>query len=112
MRKQETARRRRSLSLILTLTLVAQLCMQVVASAQTDRGRIAGTVRDQTKAVIEGAPVTVKNERTGEERTVNTDEQGSFMVSNLHRPCTQSVSVHQVSANRTSPDCNCLSEKQ
>ncbi|HWO01275.1 MAG TPA: carboxypeptidase regulatory-like domain-containing protein [Blastocatellia bacterium] len=92
MRQQETARRRRSLSLILTLTLVAQLCMQVMASAQTDRGRISGTVRDQNKAVIQGASVTVKNEGTGEERVVNTDEQGSYLVSNL-KPALYTLSV-------------------
>ncbi len=51
--------------------------------AQTERGRIAGVVRDQAKAVIPNATVLVKNERTGEERTVTSNAEGSFVVTSL-----------------------------
>src|SRR5260221_3637342 len=46
------------------------------ADAQVDQGRFTGTVRDQTNAFVAGATVKVKNERTGEERTVLTNQQG------------------------------------
>src|SRR5215204_543112 len=50
------------------------------ASAQTDTGRIAGVVRDPNGAVVAGAVVTAKNERTGEERTAMTDAEGVYQV--------------------------------
>jgi hypothetical protein len=34
--------------------------------AQTDQGKVSGTVRDQSNAFVAGAKVTVQNERTGE----------------------------------------------
>lgn len=51
--------------------------------AQTDTAKITGTVGDGTGAVIPGATVTVKNERTGVERTVKSNEQGRYFVVNL-----------------------------
>ena len=60
--------------------------------AQTDQGRIAGTVRDQSNAVASGAAVRVKNERTGEERTAMTNENGYFLVSSL-KPSTYTIAV-------------------
>src|SRR5206468_11349842 len=45
--------------------------------------RFSGTVLDQTGAFVPGATVTVKNQRTGEERTVTTTAQGLYVVSNL-----------------------------
>jgi hypothetical protein len=72
----------------LALALVAQLS----AFAQTDQGRITGTVRDQTKAIVPGATVTVKNERTGEERSINTTDQGQYVVTAL-RPAFYTVSA-------------------
>jgi hypothetical protein len=62
---------------------VAGLIHVPAASAQTDQGRIAGTVHDISGAVISGATVTVKNERTGEERTVTTNEQGNYTAAAL-----------------------------
>src|SRR5262245_33709205 len=82
----------RSLSITLTLALLAQIVVLASASPQTDMGRIVGSVRDQNKAVIQGASVTVKNERTGEERAVTTDEEGSFTAANL-KPSTYTIKV-------------------
>jgi len=50
------------------------------ASAQTDTGRIAGVVRDPAGAVVAGATVTAKNERTGEERTATADAEGVYQI--------------------------------
>src|SRR3954447_21378765 len=60
--------------------------------AETDQGRIAGTVRDQSDAVASGTAVRVKNERTGEERTTVTNENGYFLVGSL-KPSTYTVAV-------------------
>jgi len=50
------------------------------ALAQTDTGRIAGVVRDPNGAVVSGATVTAKNERTGEQRTATTDAEGIYQI--------------------------------
>lgn len=62
--------------------------------AQTDQGRIAGTVRDQSNAFASSTPVRVKNERTGEERTAVTNDKGYFLVSGL-RPSTYTIAVER-----------------
>src|ERR1044072_5007907 len=81
-----------ALSLMLALTLSAQLFIQAVALAQTDQGRIVGTVRDQANAVVPGASITLKNERTGEERAVYATEQGQYLVTAL-KPSFYTISV-------------------
>src|SRR5829696_8124889 len=43
-------------------------------------GRIAGTVSDQTGAVVAGATVVVTSRATSEQRTSTTDEAGNFSV--------------------------------
>jgi hypothetical protein len=58
--------------------------------AQNDQGRFTGTVRDQTNAFVAGATVKVKNERTGEERTVLTNQQGYFLIGSL-KPSTYTI---------------------
>jgi hypothetical protein len=40
---------------ILVVTLAATLLLQLPAHAQTDQGRITGTVRDQNGALVAGA---------------------------------------------------------
>ena len=64
------------------------------ASAQTDQGRIAGTVRDSSNAFATNTPVKIKNERTGEERTAVTNEKGYFLVGGL-RPSTYAITVEK-----------------
>jgi hypothetical protein len=53
---------------------------QAAASAQTDQGRITGTVADANGAFVLGATVVVRNERTGEERSAVTTDGGTFAV--------------------------------
>ena len=61
------------------------------AFAQTD-GRFTGTVLDSSGAFVPGATVIVKNERTGEERTVTANAQGRYVVPNL-RPSSYTIRV-------------------
>jgi len=63
-----------------------------VASAQTEQGRITGTVRDETAGFVAGATVTVKNERTGDERVATSAADGAYLVGSL-RPSTYLVRV-------------------
>ncbi len=51
--------------------------------AQSDAGTITGLIRDQTGAVVPGAQVTIRNEGTGEEHTVQSDSSGNYTVPNL-----------------------------
>ncbi|HVE55355.1 MAG TPA: carboxypeptidase regulatory-like domain-containing protein [Pyrinomonadaceae bacterium] len=61
------------------------------AFAQSD-ARLAGTVTDANGAIVAGASVTVKNEKTGEERTVAAKEDGTFIVVAL-KPSTYTVTA-------------------
>src|SRR5262249_52651201 len=74
---------RGSLGAMLALTLIIQFVLPAAVSAQTDQGRIVGTVRDQQNAVISAATVLVKDERTGQERTATANEQGQYLVAAL-----------------------------
>src|SRR5579871_3456830 len=46
-------------------------------------GSITGTVTDATGAVIPNAPVAIKNQATGEERSTKTDDAGIYLVPSL-----------------------------
>ena len=74
----------KNLRLAVTLTAVLFLAvsgLQVVA--QSDTGRITGTVSDTTGAAIPGATITVTNTGTNATQTVSSDGIGDFTVSAL-----------------------------
>src|SRR5262249_7883869 len=73
--------------------LLVTLC-SVPGYAQTDQGKVSGTVRDQTNAFVAGAKVTVKNERTGEERSVLSNDQGYFLIGYL-KPSTYTIKAEK-----------------
>jgi outer membrane receptor protein involved in Fe transport len=75
----------------LTLSLALVLALPSLALAQGD-GRFSGTVVDQSGAIVPGATVTVKNERTGEERTATSNAEGRYVVPGL-RPSTYTLRV-------------------
>ncbi len=52
----------------------------ISVSAQSDQGRISGSVADANGAVVAGATVTVTNEQTGEARTVTAKDDGTFSI--------------------------------
>jgi hypothetical protein len=62
---------------------IVSLVLAVVASAQTFRGTILGTVTDSSGAVVSGATVKVRNVDTGLERTTQTTPDGSYAVPEL-----------------------------
>src|ERR1041385_1636195 len=57
--------------------------LAAVASAQTFRGTILGTVSDPNGALVSGAKITVKNTSTGLERSTTTDDAGNYTVAEL-----------------------------
>jgi hypothetical protein len=77
---------------ITAATLVALFA--ATGLAQTDQGKISGVVRDQTDAFVAGAKVTVKNERTGEERAAVTNERGAFLMSYV-KPSTYTIKTEK-----------------
>src|SRR5215510_9291164 len=64
-----------------TVALVAACA--VPGYAQTDQGKLTGSVRDSSGAFVSGATVTAKNERTGEERSTVSYDQGFFLLALL-----------------------------
>src|SRR6185503_1210616 len=70
--------------------LVALALLLPAAALAQDAGRFVGVVLDPSGAVLPGATVTVKNERTGEERSAVANAEGRYIVSNL-RPSVYTV---------------------
>jgi hypothetical protein len=72
--------------------LVFSLVTFLPLGAQVDQGRITGVVRDPSKAAIGSATVTITNDRTGEQRTTNTSDQGYYSFLAL-QPSVYTVKV-------------------
>ena len=53
------------------------------ALAQSDTSSISGTVTDPTGAVVPNARVMVRNDSTGQTRSVNSNSVGAYTVTNL-----------------------------
>ena len=68
-------------SIILVALVVAFLTLPLVA--QTNFGRISGTVLDASGAVVPGAKITIKDTETQAARAVLTDDKGFYVVENL-----------------------------
>src|SRR5260370_29573486 len=54
--------------------------LAIPAFAQSNKGEIKGTVKDQSGAIVQNAQVTVTNSGTGAIRTVNTGDDGTYTV--------------------------------
>src|SRR5262245_2265257 len=87
--------RQRIRSLMLVFAVII-LVLPALAYAQTDQGRIVGTVTDANGGIVPGATIVIKNDKTGEERTATTNESGYYAVSAL-KP-----SIYTVTANAQS----------
>jgi len=73
-------------------SIVAILLLSASLFAQSNQGRILGSVRDQSGGTIAGATVTVRDVLKGVTRTLTTDEAGEYSAPNLD-PSTYSVRV-------------------
>ncbi|HEY3025180.1 MAG TPA: TonB-dependent receptor [Pyrinomonadaceae bacterium] len=74
-----------SARLLRTVGVVALLLavLAVPTFAQTNKGAIKGTVKDQAGAVVQNAQVTVTNTATNASRTANTSDDGTYEVALL-----------------------------
>jgi hypothetical protein len=63
--------------------LVLALLISTSALAQTNKGAIVGTVKDPNDALVANAQVKVTSVKTGEIRTAETSEDGTFTITNL-----------------------------
>jgi hypothetical protein len=80
---QEKPMQPKSVLRFLVLAVSLTILLTQTAFAQTDQGRIVGTVTDSVGATVPGANVEVTNEKTGETRTVKTNEDGLYIVAAL-----------------------------
>jgi hypothetical protein len=74
------------------VSIVAVLLLSTALFAQSNQGRIQGTVRDQSGGIIAGATVTVTDVLKGVSRTLTTDQTGVYAAPNLD-PSTYKVRV-------------------
>src|SRR5919206_4084332 len=79
-------------TLVCGLFAVLLLCR--AAAAQSVTGNITGTVTDASGGVLVNATVTLVNEKTGETRNVNTNEDGRFTFAAV-QPGVYTVRVEQ-----------------
>src|SRR5689334_11428125 len=69
---------KRILLLVLTISLSA-----LVTFAQVTSGKLVGTVADTSGSAVSGATITITDNQTGKERTVVTNNDGTFQVPQL-----------------------------
>jgi Carboxypeptidase regulatory-like domain len=66
-----------------SLVLILVLCLAGLALAQSDNGRLVGTITDPSGAVISGATITVTDAGTGRTVTATTNAAGEYAVNAL-----------------------------
>ena len=64
-------------------TVLFSFFLASVSLAQTQEGRILGTVTDQSGGLIKGAHVTITNVDRGVARSIETNEAGDYVAPNL-----------------------------
>src|SRR6266496_310247 len=92
-RKDETGNLPRfALKILLpfALSMLCFICSNLFA--QTTNTRVTGTVKDTAEAVVPGARVTLVDTGSKEQKTVTTNEEGSFTFTNV-RPGTYMIST-------------------
>jgi hypothetical protein len=76
----------------LLLLALLTVTFAISAVAQSNKGAIVGTVKDPNDALVAKAQVKVTSVKTGEVRTTDTGDDGTYTVTNLE-PGTYNVSV-------------------
>jgi len=74
---------RLSRGFLILIAIALFLIVHSTTLAQSDSGTITGTIKDQAGGIVPGADVTVRNERTGEERMTKSNSDGTFTIPGL-----------------------------
>ena len=72
-----------------------------VSAQTTSLGTIAGTITDQTNAVVSGATVTIKDTATGEVRITTSNYAGQYVFANIH-PGTYDITIFKPDFSKVS----------
>ena len=59
------------------------LCAPIIVNAQVDSGKIVGTVKDASGAIVSAATVTVTETQTNSEMKIATNNAGEYVVTEL-----------------------------
>ncbi len=76
-------RGRRTFNILASVVVLACVFTPAAASAQVSTAELNGRVTDSSGAVLPGVTVTATQTATGLVRTVVTDENGAYLISNL-----------------------------
>jgi hypothetical protein len=76
------------------MMVIFALCASLTAEAQVASGKIVGTVKDTSGAIISAATITVVESQTNAERKTSTNSQGDYVVTEL-KPGTYTVKAEQ-----------------
>jgi hypothetical protein len=76
------------------LALLPAIFAAQIAMAQFETAVVLGTVRDASSAVVTGARITLLNKETGIQASLDTDENGNYLFSNVR------IGVYRVSAEK------------
>ena len=74
-------------------TIFAVLCLVPTVYAQSDTGRLTGTITDVTNSALSSADVTITNEKNGQIRKVTVNSLGVYVATQLGL-ATYSVTAH------------------
>ena len=83
MSVRTSVRRWRALPRLALLALLLALLLPAQAGAQTETGRVSGSVTDDTGAALPGVTITLRSTASGAVRTLTTDGAGRYTIANL-----------------------------
>lgn len=81
-------------------SILLGLALSILCVGQTSTGRIVGTVLDPSGAAVKGASVIAMNERTNQERTSITNDDGNFAFTALE-PSNYTLTATQPGFSKT-----------
>src|SRR5215831_1146938 len=92
---------------VFILALAILLLVSAPIFGQSATGSVSGMLTDQNGAIVPGATVTARNDRTGEERSTTSTTEGTYLITNL-KPSTYTVTVSAPSLSATATNAQVL----
>jgi hypothetical protein len=91
---QERVRTTSSQNIARVIAIIFLLCAACTVEAQVESGKIVGTVRDASGAILSAATLTVTETQTNAERKTTSNSEGEFVVTQL-KPGTYTVKAER-----------------